>query len=105
VFILGTPAVCIVVAALILERQFNGKIAKALVSLGDASYSIYLVHALVLLGLWLLWRSIGAPPPWVVIVVAMAAAITVGLAVQRAIERPLLRLLRGWRPMAWSAAA
>jgi exopolysaccharide production protein ExoZ len=104
VFALGTPALCIVSAALILERKFSGRMASVLVSLGDASYSIYLVHALVLLGLWLLWRAIGAPPPWIVIVVSMVAAIAVGVAVQRVVERPLLRWIRGWRPQVWSVA-
>jgi peptidoglycan/LPS O-acetylase OafA/YrhL len=93
--IFGTPALCIVAAAIILERHFTGAWERALAGLGNASYSIYLVHALVLLGFWLLWRAIGAPLPWIVIVVAMVAAIAAGIAVQRVVERPLLRWLRG----------
>jgi exopolysaccharide production protein ExoZ len=94
VFLFGTPAVCIVAAALILERGFKGPIARLLAWLGEASYSLYLVHLLVLVGLWSLWRAVGAPLPFIVVIVGMLASILASVAVHRLVERPLLVRLR-----------
>jgi exopolysaccharide production protein ExoZ len=51
VIVFGTPALCVVTSALILERAFKGSLARLLAWLGEASYSIYLVHLLVLVRL------------------------------------------------------
>ncbi len=96
VIVFGTPALCVVVAAIIFERRFSGRIAArpCLAYLGDASYSIYLAHSLVLLGLWSLWRVTGAPPPSVVVVSGLVVAILAGVAAHRFIERPLTKLVK-----------
>ena len=94
VVLFGTPALCVVVAAIVCERRFNGPLARLLAYLGDASYSIYLAHALVLLGLWSLWRLTGAPPPSVVVLCGLATAIAAGVAAHRFIERPLTKLVK-----------
>jgi peptidoglycan/LPS O-acetylase OafA/YrhL len=93
VLLAGTPALCLVAAALILERRFKNPL---LVTLGDASYSIYLVHALALFTLSRLWRSTGWPvPPEVVLITGFALAIAAGIVSYRLIERPLLAGLKG----------
>lgn len=80
----GVPAALIVYSALCLERRF-GKGFDVPVLLGDASYSIYLFHPLVVL------LVAGFLP-------AIAAALCVGVLVHLTIERRLTRLRRLSRP-------
>jgi exopolysaccharide production protein ExoZ len=94
VFLFGTPAVCIVATAIICERDFRGRLAGILTYLGDASYSIYLTHALVLLGLWSLWRVTGAPPSALVVLIGLVAGTLGGIVVHETLEKPVMRIVR-----------
>jgi peptidoglycan/LPS O-acetylase OafA/YrhL len=105
ILLFGVPAACFVTAALILERSFAGPVAGALARLGDASYSIYLVHALVLLGLLQAWHATGVhPAPWLVLTSGWVIAIGGGVVANIAIERPLQKRLRrlGSTSLLWS---
>jgi exopolysaccharide production protein ExoZ len=74
--------------------------ARLLEPFGDASYSTYLVHGLVLTMLLRIWvATLGAPSAWFV-VVGFALATVAGLAVHVVMERPILRIAtRLWRPI------
>lgn len=79
VIVWGLPAALMVWGAV----QYDGRLWRPLTYLGDASYSIYLVHLFPLLFLTTL--------PWPVQVVAVIA---LGLAVHRYVEMPLLSFSR-----------
>jgi exopolysaccharide production protein ExoZ len=79
--VLGLPAVVIVYGALGLERLFAGRWANPLVKVGDASYSIYLMHLFPINALK------GSSPEMPM--VRFVAAVAIGLAVHRLVERPL----------------
>jgi exopolysaccharide production protein ExoZ len=76
----GLPAFLIVHGALTLEARFKSTAWDVPVAIGDSSYSLYLVHVMVL-KLVLLSFFINVP-----------LAVLVGYAVHRLIERPVLRL-------------
>ena len=75
----GVPAACLVYGALSLERWFK---PGWLVEVGNASYSIYLTHLMVL----------GHASKILSWPLALWAALIVGLGTHWLIERPLLRL-------------
>jgi len=94
-------ATAIVLGAVAWERQFGMPKLRALLLLGDASYSIYLVHLFafgVTREIWKQMRWEGAASVPAFGIVSMAAAVGLALVTYRLIERPALRLLtRGRR--------
>jgi exopolysaccharide production protein ExoZ len=74
--------------------------AKLLVPFGDASYSTYLVHGLVLTMLLRIWVTTLGAPSACFVVVGVALATVAGLAVHVVMERPILRIATSlWRPI------
>ena len=80
----GPPALLTVYGCLCIEEQFAGRLWSPLVTLGDASYSLYLTH----LGV----RLLGGPPE-----LLFALSIAVGVLVHRLVERPLTSFMTGRR--------
>lgn len=93
----GIPAALIVTGALVLERADAVRKYPVFVLLGDASYSIYLVHGIALSAAGQIWRRLGLEglPGHLVlfIVFAIIVAVAAGVMVHLIIERPLLRLM------------
>jgi peptidoglycan/LPS O-acetylase OafA/YrhL len=85
-----------------LERAGKLVVSKALVFLGDASYSIYLVHqpaiSLIAKLLYPLWLRVKVPliVPFMLMVVGSVA---LGVLIHLFVEQPLLRLVR--TPESW----
>jgi exopolysaccharide production protein ExoZ len=77
-----------------------GRLARLFVFLGEAFYSIYLVHPFALTAPRLLHFGLAgdgiAPPsqPWLYASVQLAAAIAAGVIVHLGVERPITRALR-----------
>jgi exopolysaccharide production protein ExoZ len=95
VMVLGAPATMLVAAALILPLDRPGRVARGLSRLGDASYSLYLVHPLVMQALWLAWLTTRpALQPGLVLVSLMAASVVTGFLTFLYIEQPLLAFVR-----------
>ncbi|QPF82463.1 acyltransferase [Bradyrhizobium genosp. L] len=95
VFSAGLPAM-LIVGGLVLGPQLKDIAAtRWLTILGDASYSIYLSHTIVLRPFRDVWvRHIdGAWSPVAFFVCGIAVAVVVGCAIHYAIERPLLRVM------------
>ena len=92
----GAPAAIILASAISLER--NGlRVPNVLVSLGESSYSLYLVHIFIVAGLAVAWAYCGltAVVPFCVLGLAsFAAALSISHLVHLWIERPLNSLLR-----------
>lgn len=92
----GLPATAIVGGALSLEAAGKWPRWAWLERLGDASYAIYLTERLTISGAYTVLKW---PPAWIALLAGIGAAVAVGLAVHRWIERPLLaRLLPGHGP-------
>lgn len=97
----GIPALAIVAGAVGLEENGRLPVVPGLRALGDASYSLYLTHLLLLTGL----RPVLRPLPGLVAVpTGIAASVALGFAVHRLIERPLHRALRPARATAVGVA-
>jgi exopolysaccharide production protein ExoZ len=96
----GIPAASIVIGALALERAGVVGRWSALLLVGDASYSIYLVHIFPIAVLRTLWRHEHLATSgllWLIVfaLASAASAITLGAISYFAIEKPSLRYLRG----------
>jgi peptidoglycan/LPS O-acetylase OafA/YrhL len=99
----GVPSAAIV-AALVLSRQgaAAGPIGRAFGFLGDASYSIYLTHLLVLpvvgwtLPRWIDFSQMPIPAMlWAYAVIAYVCAVAAACACYLLFERPVTRWLQG----------
>lgn len=88
-FLWGLPAACLLIGAVAAEPLLPR--LGALKSLGDASYSIYLVHTPVMA---LVNKVMGPTESVLFFCAASGVSIAAGLACHAAIERPLLALLR-----------
>lgn len=87
----GAPGAMIVAGALTLEARGPIPLCRAPLSLGDASYSIYLFHPLAVAAIA---HAVGASRPALFIPLALGAAIGAGLAARALVERPLMTLCR-----------
>ncbi|HEV2513081.1 acyltransferase [Bosea sp. (in: a-proteobacteria)] len=101
----GVPALMIVAAAALYrgasaERGSSSHLLGLAVLLGNASYSLYLVHPFALRPLRNLWTQLvgGALPLTAYVVVATAASCLIALLLYRYAEQRLLRAMRGRRP-------
>lgn len=97
----GAPSFLIVTGLTLWERR-DGRAATGILSrLGDASYSIYMTHIIVLPVALKLWRAVGLPLQGAAglayVPFAFAAVCLVGRAGFLAFERPSLRILRAMR--------
>jgi exopolysaccharide production protein ExoZ len=93
----GLPALGIVAGAVSLEARLANALPEWLLTLGDASYSIYLVHgfALPVLGLGILalhWTT-GAAQAFTVVACLVVGSLA-GWLVYVAVERPMLLWMR-----------
>jgi peptidoglycan/LPS O-acetylase OafA/YrhL len=104
VVLVGVPSALLVAGALSLDRFVKGPAVEMFAHLGDASYSIYLVH-----GLMVLYVSIVCYAAHLVIWPSLLILTAVGLSVGagevtfRLLEKPLQRAVR--QAPAWVAAA
>jgi len=90
--------VAIVFLALVAEEYRSWPIA-VVERLGDASYSIYLFHFLVIAAVGRVWLTASdRMAEWPFIAVAFVAASVAGLLIHLWVERPLLLTLRHVRP-------
>ena len=90
VAILGVPAVLVVLGALSLERAGYWPRLRFLEAIGDASYSLYLLHGFAVA---FCHKFLHLPVPLMAVVIA-ASSITGALLSYRLFERPMARLLR-----------
>jgi exopolysaccharide production protein ExoZ len=97
VIISGIPAACLVAAAVWASRKRIDPSwpERALARLGDASYSIYLAQVeTVSLASVAVAGLIPAIPPLLLLMVTSGIVVTLGLALNILVERPLLKLCR-----------
>ena len=98
-FLLGMGLAVIWHRRAFVEPAWIATSTKLLEPFGDASYSTYLVHGLILTVFLRIWTlAAGSPSAW--IVPASLVVVTIGgLATYRFVERPLLRIITNfWSP-------
>jgi exopolysaccharide production protein ExoZ len=101
VVVFGLPAALIVCALVFLERKHGVPCWAGARALGDASYSLYLTHAIVLAAFTRLWLAAALPIRGIFtllfIVASIAATVCVAWATYRLIEVPLIAVARRWQ--------
>jgi exopolysaccharide production protein ExoZ len=81
------------------EPEWLARPAKFLEPLGDASYSTYLAHGLILTMLLRVWTLAAGPPSIWIIPTSIVIATIAGWATHVVVERPILRLTTNfWKP-------
>ena len=90
----GVPGMAIVVGALGLEAAGRVPVWRAVKFLGDASYSIYLVHALAISLALKLGQMLGLTNGPTLFIAALAVGVAAGSLCYLAVERPLSRLFQ-----------
>ena len=106
VFWWGLPSAALVAACVLSSAEWQpGPVGRFFGLLGDASYSLYLVHPLVFpLVRWTIVRWIDfSAVPWLYAATLFAAAIVASVACYLFFERPITRALQR-RLRAWQAA-
>jgi len=92
----GLPAALLVTGATLGPISTTGRLAAWGVALGDASYSLYLVHPFILRPLRVVWLKAAGPHlDAVFVALAVLGAVAVALALYRGVERPLSAGLQG----------
>jgi exopolysaccharide production protein ExoZ len=86
----GSPAAAMVLGGLAIERSGRLFHSRLLLALGDASYSIYLLHTLLLAGLF----HLVGPRPLVLFTLGLPLVCGVSYASYRLFERPVYDRLR-----------
>jgi len=94
VFLWGGPALLIVAGALGLEAHGLAPRWPALRFLGDASYSIYLVHALAISAALRLGGLLGVAAGPALLAFCIAVGVAAGVACYLVVERPLLMVFQ-----------
>lgn len=92
VLLWGLPAVLLVTGFVSLERHRGVPAWPAMQLLGDASYSIYLIHGLAISAAVRVLVAVGSFPPPAIFAIALVVGVASGLVLYACLERPL----SGW---------
>jgi exopolysaccharide production protein ExoZ len=90
----GLPALVLVTGAVALEQAGPLPRWRPLRALGDASYSVYLVHGLAVSAIWRLAQMAGLDDPALLFAASLAGGVAAGLVAYQVVERPMMRLFR-----------
>ena len=93
----GIAAAVLVSGLTAWERGGTMRLPALLVVMGDSSYTLYLVHVLVVGMLWQVLVHLGiayALPAWVTYIVLAVGSVIVAVVARRTIERPMIAVLR-----------
>jgi exopolysaccharide production protein ExoZ len=106
-YVLGPLAGMLLVGVLALEKAGRIRALAPAAYLGDASYSIYLWHAMAISVVAKLVAVLSLPT-WVAISLAIAAGVAIGLACHELLEKPIMAFLKARRhpriPHAYAAS-
>jgi exopolysaccharide production protein ExoZ len=93
----GIPAALIVAGSVFGRFALDARGWRIPIIIGNASYALYLVHSFAVRGTLFGAKAVSldvAKAPWLYLLVAVAAAILLGIAVHYTLERPLIAALR-----------
>jgi exopolysaccharide production protein ExoZ len=92
------PALMIVAGVVFLEPVLRDRIPKALISLGDASYALYLFHTFSVPAIGIVMRKLGVLSPLAATVISTVVSIAICWLIHLWIERPITERLKGRKP-------
>ena len=75
------------------EPNWLARSARVLEGFGDASYSTYLVHGLILTALLRAWTMVAGPPSMWIVPISLVVVTAVGWTTHLLVERPILRFI------------
>ena len=102
----GIPALSVVAAAVALESPLGHRTPRWLLEIGDASYSIYLIHGFVLPVVCMVCARFGGVyAPALTLIASIIVATAAGDLSYRLIERPAMQWFKGRRRSAIPANA
>jgi exopolysaccharide production protein ExoZ len=87
----GAPALVIMAGAIGLERAGKAPFSRPLLLLGDASYSIYLLHALVMI---FVAKALAGADHWTHAIITFPLSALAGVACYKLFEVPMTRLFK-----------
>jgi exopolysaccharide production protein ExoZ len=90
----GLPALMLVTGAVSVERHGHVPDLKPLQALGDASYSLYLIHGLAISAVFRALQMAGVGSAAVMFAVSLVAGVVAGLLAYQLVEKPLMRLFK-----------
>ena len=94
-------ALCLAFVAIFSQApKSNGFVARTFHAMGDASYSIYLSHMLVLLVAFKIWHIAGLQAvlsPWIFVGLMLPTCVVIGRYIYRYFEAPTTANLIAWR--------
>ncbi|MCR5880886.1 acyltransferase [Phenylobacterium sp. J367] len=90
----GLPALALVAGAVAIERNGTVPRLKPLQALGDASYSLYLVHGLAISAVVRLLDMAGLASPALILAGGLIAGVVAGLITYHLVEKPLMGLFK-----------
>ena len=93
-FLFGIPAALLVYAIVGLDSQLSPRIPSFMVTLGDASYSIYMWHLPVILTLRYFWQDHLAKAAGSYVVTSVFVVAVLSVISFKYIERPSMRMVR-----------
>jgi exopolysaccharide production protein ExoZ len=96
VLVWGIPSAFLVAGVVFKEKMYLINVPDFWVQIGDASYSIYLTHVLIIQAIyarWSRWGVLEKFPPDLVILISMIITVAGGYVFYKLIELPLLRFL------------
>jgi peptidoglycan/LPS O-acetylase OafA/YrhL len=96
----GLPSLLVVHGAASAEMEGKLRFPKMMRKIGDASYSIYLTHVLVLSAIGRAWAQIAVPGAInhaIVLATMVLVTLIVGLLSYRWVEVPILNAIRSWK--------
>jgi exopolysaccharide production protein ExoZ len=99
-FILGAPYILVIYGLTGVENNAHFRVPKILLKLGDASYSTYLGHFLLLAAIGRLYASFAPHETWqniLFVITSFTAVNLVGLVSYRLIESPIINWTRSLR--------
>jgi exopolysaccharide production protein ExoZ len=105
-FLLGTGLATLWRSWSFEEPEWLARSAKFLEPIGDASYSTYLAHGLILTLLLRVWLMTAGPPSLWIVPASIVVATIGGWATHMVVEKPILRIAANlWKPRRESAAS
>jgi exopolysaccharide production protein ExoZ len=90
----GLPALALVAGAVSVEQAGPLPHWWPLRELGDASYSVYLIHGLAVSAAWRLLQMAGVAAPVPVFLASIVAGVAAGLLAYQLFEKPIMKLFR-----------
>lgn len=89
----GVPSSLLLLGVILAEKKYNPKIPGWIVSIGDASYSIYLFHLPFIKILFAIWAVFPVLFSHTLVIFTVGFVLIIGYLVYRYFERPLLSYL------------